>query len=359
MKRGVEDTDIETKEEFERYIRASRDNIFQIDYEAIMNGRSNSLDFIEFSEYIDFEVLKYFEADSTDCLFLKNVLFNIMYARVDGYNWFNVGKSVYSYNDFEEATFSIRGTNALHHLLFTSPLFPFGFREEAYNRHKKIMMKRYDDIKAKLLIPPNFKDGLSYGLSEMNEYLSDKNKRNITTRPKVKGKTFILNYSNPKLVEDVENGRKFEATSYITKYYREVGFNREFITNVTFLNRFDNVEHPLNYLLDWKYKFVKHGKEKLNYGWESIDIFAALLIKSGRGYESWDEDLSHYDIICFNLFELPLRELVIETIIKFLLAYQKKHPNVYIKDISGLGYYPYKNYPFYEELRASKIDVGV
>lgn len=347
------------KEDVELIIRKSRQNVFQIDHEAIMNGLNKGMDFIEFDEYLDFEVFKFIKKGDENFVFVQQELLNIMYSKLDGYNWFNDSTSVYSYKDLKDAVFSIEGTTELYHVLLTHPSFPFGYRQEFYERHKKIMLKRHADMKSKLLIPPNFKDGSTFGLSEMQEYLNDKSKRGISPRPKVKGKTFFLSYSSPKLVEDYENGREFKANSYTTIYYREVDFNKEYITNVTFMNHFDNVEHPLNYLLDIKYKFLKEGKENLDYRWESIKSITKLLITIGSGYDFWDKRLSYYDIICFNLFEFPLRGLVIETVMNFLLTFHKKHPNIYIKDVSGLGYYPYKDYPFYEELLASTIDVGI
>jgi len=350
---------ITLKEEVEQTIRESRQYVFQIDHEAIMNGIKKGTDFIDFDEFLDFEVFKFFKEGDENYHFFYQELLNIMYARVDGYNWFNDSTGIFSYKGLSEAVFSIEGTTALYHVLLTHPSFPFGFRQPVYDRHKKIMLKRYADIKSKMLIPPNFKDGSNFGLSEMKEYLNDKSRRGISPRPKVKGKTFFLSYSSPKMIEDHENGREFKANSYTTMYFREVDFNKEYITNVTFMNYFDNVVHPLHYFLDIKYKHFKEGNEKLDYGWHSIKSLTRALINMGDGYEYWDEKLSYYDIVCFNLFELPLRGLVIETVMKFLLIFQKKHPNIYIKDVSGLGYYPYKDYPFYEELLASKIDVGI
>lgn len=344
--------------EIEMSIRKSRQNLFQIDHEAIFNGMENCRDYLQIEEYLDFEIFKYIKKDDEQFFTLQRLLLNNLYAKVDGYNWFNTGELIYSYKDLEEASYSINETPELHHIIFNHPSFPFGYKQDSYNRHKKIMMNRYKDIKEKLLIPPSFKDGSTYGLLEMQDYLGDKSKRGIEKRPKVKGKTFILNASNPKIIDDPKNGREFKTPTG-SIFHREESFNKEFIINVTFINHLDNVEHPLNYLLDWKYKFVKKWDETLDYGWDSLNTFTKLLVKMGDGYASWDETLSNYDIICFNLFELPFRGLVVETVMNFLLTFHKKHPNIYIKDISGLGYYPYKNYPFYNELLASKIDVGI
>lgn len=172
------------------------------------------------------------------------------------------------------------------------------------------------------------------------------------------GKTLLLNANKPKLVEDKENGEKFVISPYEEMYAREIGYTKEFIINVTFMNHFDNVEHPLKYLLKWKEKLLLEGHDE-DYSWLSIFSFNATLIQNADGYNIMDRDCAKYDIICFNFFELPIRDIVIETMMTFLLAFHKRHPNIYIKDVSGLGYLPYKKFSFYEELLASKIDVGV
>lgn len=146
----------------EERIIESRKNVFTIDHEALFNGKKilegDSYDELEIDELIDFKILTYFDDDPENYAYLQQLLLNIMRTRVDGYSWFDKPQYVRTCSEFESLRFNLASVRELHHFIFTHPAFPFGYREEAYKRHKKIMLKRHDDIKRKLLVPPNFKE---------------------------------------------------------------------------------------------------------------------------------------------------------------------------------------------------------
>ena len=218
--------------------------------------------------------------------------------------------------------------------IYMNSNFPFGYREEEFNIHKKIMMRRYHDIKNHVLIPPNFKEPSPSGLEEMMQYLDSRKFASQDRKPTVKGKTLIL----PKVqIERAESPNLEEMIRY------------------TFVNKFENVEVPISYLLKHNYYDDNFG-----YGFMSIYIILTYLKQlCMEGYEKITKNLAEYEIICFNIWMIPLRDKYIEEFMIFLIAFQKGHPHIYIKDISGRGYNSYKKFSFYNDLKESRIDISV
>jgi hypothetical protein len=209
--------------------------------------------------------------------------------------------------------------------------FPFGYQEREYLRHKRIMNRRLKDVKERVLIPPNFNDNSSFGISEMIEYQKNRKWGDNKLKPRVKGKTLLL-FDFPNMEEE-------QNSTSLIRY--------------TFLNKFENVEIPAKYMIKYDYK----RKKMISAG----SFLASLhsLYTRHSGYSGVDKFYSKYEIICFNLFLFPVRDKHIEVFMNFLISFQSHHPDIYIKDVSGKGYNAYQKYSFYEKLKNSLIDVSV
>jgi hypothetical protein len=242
-----------------------------------------------------------------------------------------------TFNNFEEAD-SMNGSFLnVQHLLLNHPEFPFGYAQKEYEQFKRILNKRYEDIISRRLTPPNFKDENSYGLNEMRAYLNDASLVG-TPKPKVKGKTILITMAD-----------------YSANCEHQTKRN---IINNAFLHNFENVEHPMSYLLKWDYTtHVDHRKSGMNVVYGALNL-AYRLMYVRSSYEIIDNHLSEYEIILFNFFAYPLRDRYIDVMMNFLLVFHKQHPQIYLKDVSGVGYNGYRKYSFYEELVGSKIDIS-
>ncbi|MBI9013840.1 MAG: hypothetical protein JEZ08_16520 [Clostridiales bacterium] len=283
----------------------------------------------DLSEYFYSKIFDYLEDWESE--YLRNILFGLQFADLP-----LIVKESGTDTVFKE------GDDSIHALIFKLARFnyhkefPFGYKEEEYNRHYKKMKKRRDDIKTGLLPPPKFRLKESSGLKEMMKYIDNKKFGDQRAKPKVKGKTLIL-------------PRHYLLTHGKPKF-------RDLV-NISFLNNFDNVEVPLNYLLKNNYNSYKGD----NYDCVSlVKIINDLTNGQGlREYEMANELFERFEIICFNLFMYPLKGQYVETFMKFLIAFQIGHPDIYIKDVSGKGYSVYKKYSFYDDLVNSRIDISV
>lgn len=253
---------------------------------------------------------------------------------------FGYGSMYSSAYSLREDYYYSRGSNFFHCELLKHPDFPFGYQATYYERHKKIMNRRFEDIKTKQLDIPNFKEAKRYGLQKMEEYLNDKDNRFTKTRPLVQGKTLTIT-----------------SFSHFSDSYK----SKSDIINFTFLNKFENVMHPMNYFVKYNYDFSTIKEKASRYQLFRLEsFFADFQERPGSFFETFDWYCSDFfDIICFNIFTLPLRAIEAETFMNFLIAFHKKYPHIYIKDISGRGYNAYRKYSFYENLLKTKIDIHV
>lgn len=218
--------------------------------------------------------------------------------------------------------------------VYKNASFPFGHKTLKFERHKKKMLRRYEDVKNKSLIPPNFNSVTTIGLNDMKNYIDNRSFYSRTPKPKVKGKTLIL----PMFKFEVNNSMKLNDWIIFT-----------------YINKFDNVEIPAKYLIKHDYK-----DEDSLYQINSIYSMLYDFNRNGlNGYKRATEYFSKFQVICFNLFLAPMRDKHLEDFMSYLLAFQLGHPDIYIKDISGRGYNVYRKFSFYDELLNSRIDVSV
>lgn len=340
---------IEDDDSFAYIYESQQKNRETIDYELIETLMKTSFFDFYASSYVSSPVARFFDSEPNRKNMLISSLYKLLYGKVVDYDWFKDTGFVNRIRGVGDVKFSMIDTVILGRLIYLNKDFPFGYFPVEYARHKRIMDKRYYDVKERRLIPPNFKSSDSYGLKEMIEYVSDKRNRLDKARPKVKGKTLLLTAYEPNCWSTV-----FDEITQTEKYD---SFDREFITRITFLNKLDNVEHPLSYFINYNYCDNKDDGKRAIYNWKSLNEFLETLVNYS-GHAGLNESLSKQDIICFNVFEFPLKPVVIETFMSFMIPFSKKHPNIYIKDISGRGYSAYKNYAFYDELLKSTIDIG-
>lgn len=304
-----------------------------LSFEEIEAIAKADLDAIEFGPF--FENYLHQFLNISECIYLS------MAQKMLGVEKLNYGiGSFYGIDSCEKGDYYyILGTNFFHDTLLMHPKFPFGFQAANFERHKKIMERRYLDIKSRELDIPDFKENKRYGLNKILDFMKDKENRFNQKRPKVQARTLtITSYSYTTLDEQ----------------------NKSHIINFTFLNKFENVMHPMSYFIKQNYH-EDTRKNPNRYQFYRIEsFFADLEAMPHMFYDRIDWYISnHFDVLCFNIFTLPLRAVDVETFLNFLLAFHKKHPNIYIKDISGRGYQAYRKYACYEELLESNIDIHV
>lgn len=323
-----------------------------IDYELIENTLKSPYSTFDPYNLLRTHFQSYFEGQE-QCSVIENI-FSLTRGKVNEYQWFKHVAIRRTYQSFmNDATFSFDRFGKTGRHLYYNANFPFGYHERAYKRHHHIMSKRHEDIKSKLFIPPNFNSSNSYGLEEMRDYLNDKVNTYKKKRPKVKGRTFVITASKPQMKFSSE-GESLKSFSGFETY------SKDYAIRHTFLNHYDNVEHPISYFI--KFKFASdnvYGRKFIpTYAWDTLPEIIINMLNPVLGFNFFNREFENYDIICFNLFELPLRESIIEYFMNFMLSFHQGHPNIYIKDISGMGYSAYMKYSFYERLLNSNIDIG-
>lgn len=274
--------------------------------------------------YIELSIEKYISS------FEKNNLRKAIYE-------LRSGKSPLTINTKDRLSFTGRTLKEYwidyYQIVYLNNNFPYGVNESSFNRHKRIMTRRYEDVNSKVLKPPNFSSSKPYGLKEMSEYIDSK-KRVNQPKPKVKGRTLILP------MVPIHKAGIMNLSESIT---------------FTYINKFENVQVPTSYLIKFDY-----FDSTSNYKFTSIyDVVREIQRNGINGYKNATKFFESFEIICFNLFLSALRDKYLEIFIKFLLAFQLGHPDIYIKDVSGRGYNVYEKYSFYDELRSSRIDVSV
>lgn len=209
--------------------------------------------------------------------------------------------------------------------------FPFGYQEDDYNRHEEKMKRVLKDVKEKVLDVPNFNSNSSCGLDAIRDYMSNRKWADKTTKPIVRGKTILL-FDFPNMSYDEQKAKG--------------------LILYTFFNKFENVEVPPVYM-------IKMRNTNENYMVYSFLNLLNDLYNKPLGYKMNDEKMSKFEVICFNTFLFPIRDKHIEVFMNYIISFQNKHPNIYIKDVSGKGYNAYKKYSFYNKLKDSLIDVSV
>jgi len=289
----------------------------------------------------------------------KNAIATVMYAFIfgklkskdlDNIDWYKEPR-FNNYNLFNEQTkYSYIDYSFVMEVIYRSKAFPFSDDRE-FNRHKFVMEKRHVDLKNGLIKPPVFFDGSSYGVAEVKNHLRH---RLSGKKPKVKGKTLFLSIYYHGLDDNMHMINSANADDFYES------FSKGYLINWNYGNKFDNVEHPMRYFLPGKAlerKFFEDGRYYPYYLHVSIAGFCSSNYKAKFSYEAQEKLYSRYDIICFNLFELPIKKEIIEDFMSYILVFQRKHPEIYIKDVSGRGLYAYRKYSFYEKLKKSEIDV--
>ena len=241
--------------------------------------------------------------------------------------------------------------NEIAELMYSNPNFPYGYNVDAYNRHTLIMKKRHEDIKSGKVQIPNFFSERKIGLNEMRKYIDERDNNLNVPKPTVMGKTLLLTRAVPRDL-------------FINWHLEKVKFGMQYMINFTFLNKFDNVLHPMSYFIKHHYDTIfKTDTGDLTYPTERSNLYTWLMISTFiREYQNnvkfkFFEKFVKYDIICFNVMDIPYSDEFIENFMTALLDFQKFAPYVYIKDLSGRGYSQYQRYSFYDELRVSRIDV--
>jgi|GEM_PF-2804981 len=219
-----------------------------------------------------------------------------------------------------------------YQLVYWNDNFPYGIGISSYERHMKLMRRRHRDVKNRTLRPPNFKSIKPIGLRKIKSYLDCETKE--IEKPVVIGRTLIL----PMI--PLKNERSMDLKECI---------------NFTYLNKFDNVQVPAMFMLKHDYLISDSNYKFGSFYWVLYELERNGL----SGYKNVTEYFETFHVICFNLFLAPMRDCYIEVIMKFLIAFQLGHPNIYVKDVSGRGYNVYEKYSFYQELRSSRIDISV